>query len=632
MNKMQLRLLLLLLCILTGLFCTDWDLGDDLDEPPAQVVLEIVGLTDTSVTLKWGQSQDREFQSYKVYYGTSDIIDTTDKIADTIFFSHDTIKTVQPLEPEKQYFFRVVVTTYRNTLSASNIVDTITLKRFSDLKLTLDQPDSTAITESSVTLTWQQNWVEQVPRYLVYFDTTAIVDTADSIIAYVYDGLSTKVTGLSRSKEYWFRVFIERNGVPSAGSEVVKVLTASGVPKPVILDTIVDAAIGDTTVSLSWSKSLENDLLRYFVYFDTIAKVDTFTQIASIDTTDTTRLRFVDTSTVTSRILTLKRNKEYWFCVYSQDTSGFISASNSQRAKTKSGIPNPVTLSVELASDSSAMVRWTKNSDADFYRYVVVFNDTQDIDTLSSIVVGDPRIALSDTSQSDTSYTVMGLERDTKYWFCVYVQDRSGFIRASNIDSVQTDDGLPTASTLEKALVTERAITLRWTKNQETDFESYQIYYAKDTTVDSTSLNMIEIFDQDSTTKTIAGLDSITQYAFVVYVKNRSKARAASNICVNFCVILRIKEGSVSDTALKLWWTGSRFNGPQFKAYRVARSESEQINYEADRLEDYYNWRDSDHWDRDLDSTKTYNYKIYEFYLKKDGSEVVDSSNLVKYE
>jgi hypothetical protein len=624
-------LLFLFIAVLCNLFCTDWDLGADEDDPPDPVTLEIIGVADTTVTLRWTQSQDEGFESYKVYYSLSDIVDTTDKIADTIFFSHDTVKTVKPLDPEKHYYFRVIVSTTRNLISASNIVDTTTLKSFTNLKLELLQPDTLEdITESSVILQWKKNWIEEVTRYFVYMDTSASVDSLDTTVATIYDGEATTIEGLERLKDYWFRVFLDRNGIPSAGSNVIKITTTSGVPEPVTLDSITDADIKDTAITIRWSKSRDDDFLRYIVYYDTISTVDTFTSYTSIDTTSS-RLKYVtDVNDTVLEISPLKRDTTYWFAVYVQDSTNFIKTSNKQSAKTKEGKPTGVALYIDSTSDTSAYLHWTMNADDDFYRYVVYFNDTLNIDTITEIDTTDIRIGAKVVEQDDTTATILPLERNEKYWFVVYVEDMTGFITKSNIDTAVTDDGYPTPVTLQKTNVTDTTITLFWNKNIDKDFKCYQIYSNAGNSVDSTGNLEPEITNNSDTSLTIGSLKKFTQYAFIIYVKNNSNFRSGSNIILNYPIILDLdsSEVPVTDSVVKLKWGKTLRPSSKFLSYKVFYSDRYNFNDTTGILDTtIHNLADVRHEHITDTNWVEYYYKVYVNFINDNDIGDTECSN-----
>ncbi len=444
---------------LVMLNCTDWDLGGE-GEAPDPVALEITSVTDTSVTLRWSRSDDEDFKSYQVYYSTSDIVDTTDKIADTLHISKDTVKTVTGLDANRHYYFRVVVTTYRNMISASNIVDTTTLKSMIDLTLTLNPP--VALSEFSVSLSWEKGWLSDFNQYWVYMDTTATVDSTDKCVDTVNDGLNTVVDGLLRNKKYWFRVYLNKNNVAKHGSNIDSVTTLSGLPAACTL-SVLNQSITDTSVTLLWSKNNDTDFRCYIVCWDTIPKIDTFTVI---DTTDSNVILVPSVNDTILTLTSLNRDEKYWFAVYVQDTSNYITTSNIASATTDDGLPEPVNVSVDTSTSTAVSLRWNKNTDYDFKNYEVYYNTDSIITTADTL---DTTI----TGKDDTTLVVSGLIPDMIYWFRVYVTSNSGQKSGSN-----TVFNFPVILSFDSTATTDSLVALYWTPTFYLDslFRSYQLY------------------------------------------------------------------------------------------------------------------------------------------------------------
>ncbi len=201
------------------LSCADYEMIGDPDRTPDPVTLEIIVVTDSSVTLRWTQSKDEYFSRYVVYYGTDDIVDLNDKPVDTLSFSVDTVKTVRRLYDNKRYYFRVIVFNEMGNFSVSNIVDTVTKENMKG-KLKLAAP---VITDYDALILCWSKALEPFDYYAVYADTNPSVGTNDAIIAKVFDDTTKTITGLTPHNSWWFRVYAQRDTVVVATSNIVEV-------------------------------------------------------------------------------------------------------------------------------------------------------------------------------------------------------------------------------------------------------------------------------------------------------------------------------------------------------------------------------------------------------------------------
>ena len=208
---------MIMFLILTIINCADYDLMEDPDRKPDRVELMITDVTDSSVTLEWTRCDDANFRSYEVYYGTDDIIDRSNTLADSLLFDVDTVKTVQPLDDLTHYYFRVIVTNENGNFSVSNIADTVTPEDMKG-KLRLFPPESDK--ENNVSLRWTSA-LEEIKRYRIYGDTISTVDTADTLLSTVYSDTTEQIEGLLLDHIWRFRVYaIGDSGIISTSNIV----------------------------------------------------------------------------------------------------------------------------------------------------------------------------------------------------------------------------------------------------------------------------------------------------------------------------------------------------------------------------------------------------------------------------
>lgn len=199
--------------------CADYDLLDKEDEAPKQPDIRIVQVTDSSVTLRWTQCTDDNFQCYKVLYGISDVVDLNDKIADSLMFSIDTQKTVKPLDDNTHYYFRVLVVNDLGKFSASATVDTITPENMRN-KLKLAEPLRNE--DGDVAVSWSSA-ITTFDRYALFADTVRTVDTTDTLIATAYTDTTDVISGLTADKTWWIRVYALEDTIIRATSNTVEI-------------------------------------------------------------------------------------------------------------------------------------------------------------------------------------------------------------------------------------------------------------------------------------------------------------------------------------------------------------------------------------------------------------------------
>jgi len=450
-----------MLLLVIGSACTDWDIAQDPDEIPEAVELSISEVTDSSVTLVWTQNPDSIFKNYTVYYSTSDIVDTTDKAVDTISFARDTVKVVKGLDADRRYYFRVMVNSILGTMSASNIVDTITYKKITDRRLVLD---TVSVTENTVKLSWVKDWVDGYEKnFVIYMDTATTVDSLDTPVDTIHDFMNTVIEGLARTTRYSFRVFQLRNGIPSAGSNTITLTTRSGHPQPVILGAIGGIDKNDTAVTLRWSKSSDTlDFYRYAVITDTVAAADTFTQFDSTDERIILRKKLTDTTAV---IAPLALNRKYWFCVYTIDTTGLFSKSNVETTTTDDGIPNPVTVTARGLGDT-VTITWTESDFPGFKEYRIYRGDTREEADSTGVLVAK-------ITDKDSLSVRRFLATPKKEWYRVYVVSTTGVMGGS-----YPVMGFPVVLTVQPIDSPFGGVHLTWTTTDYPDslFSSYKVY------------------------------------------------------------------------------------------------------------------------------------------------------------
>jgi hypothetical protein len=285
----------IILAVLTTLIvsCADYDLLDQNNTPDA-VTLTVTGVQDSTVSLRWTQSNDENFKSYKFFCDTNP---HPYKLVDSILIAQYTTETVRGLNPATRYFFSVIVTNQEAAASASNIATAVTW-------LTL-VPQTQQLGDSSITLKWSplQDYYSGAKHYEVRSDTTDNVDTSDALVAASAKTDSTvSVAGLSAGSATRFRVFVKNDSGIVTVSLIAKVNGWSFAFEKL-------TAANDTAVTLRWKSVRGAD--RYLVVYDTVKALDTtHAPVVPADTSPT--------------IGNLVRKKTYWFRVFAHNAAGYF--------------------------------------------------------------------------------------------------------------------------------------------------------------------------------------------------------------------------------------------------------------------------------------------------------------------
>lgn len=165
---------------------------------------------------------------------------------------------------------------------------------------------------------------------------------------------------------------------------------------------------------------------------------------------------------------------------------------------------------------SSISLRWDTYA-GDYFRSYKLYRDTEPgVDNTSRIV--------STISNINTStYTDAGLIEHRTYYYRIYVVNDLDEMTGSNERVAHTFDAYPTAVILDSlSAIGDDRLTLTWSKNTNTDFHSYRIYYSltPGVTLESPSIGLQPwITDRDSTYFDHTGIDNINEtYYYRVYV------------------------------------------------------------------------------------------------------------------
>ena len=137
-------------------------------------------------------------------------------------------------------------------------------------------------------------------------------------------------------------------------------------------------------------------------------------------------------------------------------------------------------------------------------------------------------------NESQASYTDNGLIEGTNYFYRIYVVNDLDETAGSNEIVANTFDAYPDPVVLDSlSAIGDDRLTLTWSRNGNTDFESYRIYRSEDipgVTLDPPSVLIATITESEITYFDDTGIDNTTHtYYYRVYVFDFSGKYSRSN-------------------------------------------------------------------------------------------------------
>lgn len=180
-------------------------------------------------------------------------------------------------------------------------------------------------------------------------------------------------------------------------------------------------------------------------------------------------------------------------------------------------LPTPVTLSNPTNPTSTSLdLSWTTNADQNFTRYEVYQSTSSgQLGTLITTI----------TNQSQTTYTVTGLNGSSTYYFTIRVVNPQNLFSDSDQVSGTT---APTPVVLSNPTdPTMSSLTLSWSQNTDPNFQKYEIYISD--TIETLGSLVTSFDDQAITTYNVTSLEASTTYYFTVRVDNPKGLFSNSN-------------------------------------------------------------------------------------------------------
>lgn len=186
--------------------------------------------------------------------------------------------------------------------------------------------------------------------------------------------------------------------------------------------------------------------------------------------------------------------------------------------------PKPVTVHLNGAFQNRLEIAWTESEDTDFASYRIYRSESTPVTENSDFVAklgSSAQLTVTDTNVVPA----------TTYYYVVIVSDQTGLSATSNTLTAATlANKAPDKVVLAYEKTGETDFKLTWTRNGDSDFESYRIYRS-DTQEVNNDVTMLHAIVNSQGTTTFSGDNEGNTYYYVIYVYDRyGLASAGSNV------------------------------------------------------------------------------------------------------
>ena len=298
--------------------------------PPAAVTLyEATDVGETTVSLAWSQSEDRDFNKYEVAGSTTPLFAITpDTILKTLVEKDQNATEITDLPTGTAYYFKIRVRDLTNLYADSNEIGVVTQANTAPQAVALYGPDN--ITVSTMDIEWSESPVSDFARYEVYRSSFGnFSPTPAMLIAQITDPLAVvyRATGLQPSTTYFFKVrVVDTGGLFNDSNEVTDTTPGPDFPPVAVVLADPPEEITETSVLLEWSKNNDPDFARYTVHKSTSKG---FNPVPATEVRNLT-----DRQALSLNVTGLKPSTLYYFKVVVSDAAGQTNQSNEVRGKT----------------------------------------------------------------------------------------------------------------------------------------------------------------------------------------------------------------------------------------------------------------------------------------------------------
>ncbi len=363
-------------------------------------------------------------------------------------------------------------------------------------------------TQQPVSLTIRWNTVATATSYRLQVGTDSTFAGGLVVNDSTLTDTSRAVSGLNTNTKYFWRVNAKNGSGTSAYSSLRRFTTITP-PAAVILVSPSDNAIQQpVSLTLKWNTASTAISYRLQVGTDS-------TFAGGMVVNDST---LTDTSRVVSGLNT---NTKYFWRVNAKNAAGYGAASSLRRFTT---ITPPAAVILVSPSDNatqqpvSLTLKWNTASTATSYRLQV--------GTDSTFAGG---LVANDSTLTDTSSVVSGLNTNTKYFWRVNAKNAAGYGAASSLRRFTTI-APPAVVTLvfpaDNATGQPISLTLRW--NTVSVATSYRL----EVSTDSTFAGGVVVDDSTltDTSRVVSGLNTNTKYFWRATARNAAGSGPTSSL------------------------------------------------------------------------------------------------------
>ena len=393
---------------------------------------------------------------------------------------------------------------------------------------------ATAISESEIDLTWDQNTDTPI-RYYIYRATVsggpyALIDSVDHPTSSFND------TGLATGTTYYYTVSAVNADGESAQSGEASATTTTG-PVPAIPTGLTATAISSSQIDLSWTANSDSPL-RYRVYRSLI-NGGTLTLIDSVDH-PTTSYSNVGLNTSTT----------YYYKITAVNDNG-ESGESDQASATTFGLPPAVPTNLTATSAGSGQIdlSWTAStgSPTEYYIY-------------RSPTSGGTFTVIDSVDHPTASYSDTGLESLTTYYYKISANNAWGE-SALTVEVNATTDGSPpaTPTNFNATTISFSEIEVDWTVSTGSPLR-YKIYRSL---FAGTGYVAVDSVDHPTDIYNDTGLSLLTTYYYRISAVNdwgESALSAVVNATTDGIAPsnpTNLTATAASATGIDLTWTAS---------------------------------------------------------------------------
>jgi len=206
-----------------GLFSESEEVSVKLDAPKVLTVIKLQAycINWTTVSLTWNQSQEKEFDAYKIYRSRSAGVSISSEFVKSIYDKYQTQFKDTGLNEETTYYYKVYVFNKRGDNKAGNEVKINTTANTPPTAVVLDKP--LTLNKTTVKLSWSRSVDDDFSMYRIYRSDQLPVSLNNTPIQMSSDNITNvyKDSGLKPDNIYYYKIVVyDKGGLYAESNEV----------------------------------------------------------------------------------------------------------------------------------------------------------------------------------------------------------------------------------------------------------------------------------------------------------------------------------------------------------------------------------------------------------------------------